>query len=125
MKNAKICRDCGSMDYRQEVVATTTAYSTTYYSFEEEGCVVEDDGEDVDTSDDYGEWEPEGAPECAECDSKNLADLSKLSKEELLFIYKLPEEQRVAVADKMLAGTFKPSARRGAKFIGKVKVIQC
>ncbi len=87
-----------------------------------------DEGFDMDDNENDGDWEDSGEPKCIECESENLEDLDNLTVEQLKYLVALPEEQRVAVTDRMLNKTFVMpdlKMRKNSKYIGGGKVFQC
>ena len=124
IKDAKICRECGSLDWVQKESCTSTRYGHTEYLSTING-IYDTESDTDDDNDDYGDWEDSEDPVCAQCNSETLEDLQKLTPEEFKILYELPPERRVEIADKMLAGTFQLKTRKNAKYIGGAKVFQC
>jgi hypothetical protein len=121
---AKICRDCGSLNYNQPQSHTETRYGRMEYEARPSGSYGEEFNAD-DDYDDNNDWEDNGDPECAECGSTDLTELTELTTQQFEYIFKLPDDDRVEIVDKMLIGEFQAKERKNAKYIGGGKVFQC
>lgn len=87
---AKMCRDCGSLEWIQR--AYSTVYGRTIYGPRDESGHYNDD---FDRSEDEDDWEDSGEPECHECGDTDLEEIGDLTPEQFRILYNLPAECRI------------------------------
>ena len=87
--DAKICRDCGCLDWYQSVSSST--WGRESYRARHSGIYRDD----IDSDDGSNDWEPQGDPECEECQENNLEDINDLTPEQFNVLYNLAQEDRM------------------------------
>lgn len=105
LQDAKICLDCGCLDWHIRQYSTTTIYGTMSYNARENGSYGDDFERDDDAyGNDDGNWEDsDDGPECQECGNINLMDLECLTPQQFEYLYKLRQEERAEIAQHMVA----------------------
>jgi hypothetical protein len=97
-ENSKMCRDCGCLTWRQPL-------SSQRYGYDE--YWLNDDGSydhNFEEGDDSGDWDNNGDPECAECASTDLEDLSDLTTQQFQTLYNIIMEGRINALGLIRAG---------------------
>ncbi len=95
---AKICKECGCLDWKQQ-------YSASTYGLEENMASENGDYEEnFDDDSDPNDWEECGDPTCVACDGYEIMDIDDLTSEQFKIIYNLDPVFRVAAIELMRAG---------------------
>jgi hypothetical protein len=93
VENAKICLDCGSLEWQSEQTSTVTQYGWEIYSPNEEGTYRSE--LNISDNDESPYWDDTGNEECVECGNGNLEDLDWMNLEQFKVLLALSPDLRV------------------------------
>jgi hypothetical protein len=116
--NAKICLDCGCLNYRQPLV--TSCYGEDNYIADPLGYSIDEKTDEVSEN-----WETFGATVCIDCGSSHLLSIEDFTKDQFIYVFNLDKDKRAEALDKICEGRFILSESKNSKYIGGGKIIQC